>query len=174
MPIAQFVVLLMLAAIPGWSDPPAPSSSVLPAEIQTTLDHEYPGWKLAPVNQQIQQEFKKHPVGHPPSLVWGDFDQDGKRDYVVQILLRSPDLIEQILIAFIQRENSFEEMILESRGPNPNIYLGIIKKADENLLIVMGAETGETTYGYANGRFTEMQADAGSEETGSDDPTSNP
>src|SRR5580765_7766045 len=85
----------------------------LPQAIRSTLDAEYPGWKLAPVTKEIQQEFKKHHLTQPPSLVSGDFDHDGKQDFAVQIALTELGSEKQIIIIFHARNDSYEETIVQ-------------------------------------------------------------
>src|SRR5437879_10097754 len=92
-----FGALAATAPVPGMS---------LPQAIRATLDQEYPGWKLAPVTPSIQKAFNKQHASRLPSLTVGDFDRDGKPDYVVQIALTTPGQEEQIVIVFLARENA--------------------------------------------------------------------
>lgn len=154
--------LLTLASVASFA---TPAPVALPAEIRATLNQEYPGWKFSPVSASVQKEFVQHVVGHPPSLVWADFDRDGAKDYVVQIALTEPGSEEQIVIAFMHRGSGYEEKVLESRGLNPSIYLWIRKLKDTSVgtqatlrdaLIIMGTETGDTTYEYNGDKFEEV------------------
>ena len=143
---------------------------LLPSAIHATLDQEYPGWKLAPVTPQIQQEFKKHRVNHPPSLAAGDFNRDGKRDYAVQIVLTTPGEEEQIIIVFLAGANGYEETILQSMGIDPTSYLWISHKAisetnasaqetltNHDVLMVLGGPVGAfTAYAYEDEKFREV------------------
>src|SRR6266581_741980 len=101
----------LLPVIAAMAAVPPPPSVVLPESIRATLDQEYPGWKLAPVTPQVQREFKKHRVNRSPSLVSGDFDHDGKRDYAVQIALTDIGQEEQIIIVFLARDTAYEETV---------------------------------------------------------------
>ncbi len=107
----------------------------LPPTILATLDQEYPGWKLAPVTSlQIRQLNSKAPAQSlAQSVVAGDFDHDGKRDYAVQIVFTAPDQVdpivtEQIIIIFLSRESAYEETIVQSMGLDPTVYLWVSNK----------------------------------------------
>jgi hypothetical protein len=146
---------------------PAGPESLVPAAIRLKLDAEYPGWILAPVSAALRQRFQKKPLGHPPQLVGGDFDRDGKKDYAVQIALTNIGEEEQIVIAFLQRDDGFEETILESRGLNPSVYLKTRREPSvsgsalsnaslpRDVLIVAGGELGESVYPFEGGGFHE-------------------
>ena len=149
---------------------PAPGAVSLPPEIHATLDQEYPGWKLAPVTAQIQQEFKKHRPGRNPSLAVGDFNRDGQPDYAVQIALTQPGEEEQIVIIFIASANGYQENIVQSMGLDQTTYLWTSKKAvaetganaqdkmtKKDVLMVLGGPLNETTYGYQDGKFEEIR-----------------
>lgn len=161
-----FVSLLLALLASGSTTLAAAPTAPLPAVIRSTLDREYPGWKFSPVTAQIQQQFIKYVVGHPPSMVAGDWDADGQTDYAVQIALTEPGKEEQIALAFLKRGDRYEEKILEARGLNPSVYLRVRKKkipgdADDTpslreMLVLMGTETGDTTYLFHGDRFEEQ------------------
>lgn len=165
---------LFLATL-GWTENPPAKTPVkgphLPEAIRTILNQEYPGWKLAPVSSQVQETFRKHKIGHAPSMLGGDFNADGRKDYVVQITLTQPGEEEQIVIVFLQKDNSYQEIILQSQGLDPTLYLWTGKKqipetgADgqdkhvlKEVLVVMGGPLGSTTYAFSNGEFHEVKA----------------
>ncbi len=141
----------------------------LPAEIKTTLDHEYPGWILAPVNAAVQKEFNQKKTHRLPSLTYGDFDRNGKRDYAIQIALTAMGQEEQIVIIFLQHIGTYAEHIVLSMGLDPSTYLWAQKKAvpetgpdaleklvSKDVLMILGSPAGETTYAYENGKFIEL------------------
>jgi hypothetical protein len=147
-------------------------ASFLPESIRATLDQEYPGWKLAPVTAQVQKEFKTHKPNRFPSLVAGDFDRDGKRDYAVQIALTAPGQEEQIIIVFLARGSGFEENIVQSMGLDPTVYLWVSnrmlketgsdaqdKLSNRTVLMVLGGPIGDTTYAYQDGKFQEITSE---------------
>jgi hypothetical protein len=121
---------------------------LLPTEISDTLTREYPGWSYAK---------------HPPHLLSGDFDGDGRADYAVQIARTDPHDEEQIAIAFLKRDKGYDEIILESRGLDSKVYLGSrnIPKSDSepmhDLIVVAGGPTGDTAYIYQGKAFHEIE-----------------
>jgi hypothetical protein len=147
----------------------------LPESIQSTLNEEYPGWKLAPVTPQIQATYKQHKVTHSPSVAAGDFDHDGQRDYAVQIILNTPGQEEQIIIAFLARAGHFEETILQSMGIDPTNSLWVMrvsidetganpdKPEKKDVLMVLGGPVGDTVYSYDAGKFHEIASPDDSE-----------
>jgi hypothetical protein len=156
-----FGALLAAPAVPGMSLPPA---------IRATLDQEYPGWKLAPVTPAIQKAFNKRHTNRLPSLSAGDFDHDGKKDYVVQIALTTPGQEEQIVIVFLARDTTYEENIVQSMGLDPTSYLWVRnmamketgpnaqdKLANKDVLQVLGGPAGDTAYGFTDGKFEEIK-----------------
>src|SRR5690349_16120709 len=111
-----FVPLFALAV----AAPPSSGGGVsLPPAIHATLDQEYAGWKFASVTPQINNEFKKHWANRQPSLVAGDFNHDGKKDYAVQIVLTTPGQEEEIIIIFLAKGTGYEENIVQSMGIDP-------------------------------------------------------
>jgi hypothetical protein len=138
--------------------PPSPPIAI-PAAIQASLDQEYPGWKLAPVSPQIQQTFKKHKGSRLPSLVIGDFDHDGNRDYALQIALTETGQEEQIVLFFMDRGPSYEETIVQSMGLDPSVYLWVSHQSTQkDVLRVLGGAAGDAMYGYENGQIQEITA----------------
>jgi hypothetical protein len=142
---------------------------VLPPEITQTLTREYPGWSYAKSNKDVLNEFQRKPTGHPPYLLAGDFDGDGRTDYAVQIARTTPGDEEQIAIAFLKRDRGYDELILESRGLDSKVYLWSrsAPKSDEtqthDLIVVAGGPTGDTAYLYQGKAFHEMENEPASE-----------
>jgi len=153
------------------SGAPAAASVVvggtLPAAIRSTLDEEYPGWEFAGVSAEVRKEFAKF-KGHHPSLVTGDFDHDGRRDYATQIALHTPGQEEQIIIIFLGRPDSYEEHIVQSMGIDPSVCLWVKNLAiddtgthpdtlvSKDVLLVLGGPVGRTAYSYDAGKFHEI------------------
>ncbi len=148
---------------------PAVTPIVLPPEIKHQLDQEYPGWKLAPVSAAVQKEFAKKLTNRLPSLTFGDFDRNGKRDYAIQIALTTVGQEEQIVIIFMAEGNTYAENIVQSMGIDPETYIlaqnlslsetgpdAAEIKVKKDVLLVLGSPAGDTTYTYDNGRFIEL------------------
>jgi len=161
----------------SWSagTPNQASGLALPESIRSTLNAEYPGWTLAPVNPQIQSVYKQRKINHSPSVAAGDFDVDGKRDYVIQIALNTPGQEEQIIIVFLARGDHFEETILQSMGIDPSYYLWVKqtsidetgsnpdKPVKKDVIMVLGGPVGETAYSCDEGKFHEINSPDDSE-----------
>jgi hypothetical protein len=142
----------------------------LPPSIRATLDQEYPGWMPAPVTPQIHMTYTQRKAAHSPSFAAGDFNHDGKRDYAVQIVLKTPGQEEQIIIVFLARGDGFEEIILQSMGIDPTSSLWVTrttidetganpnKTVSSDVLMVLGGAAGDTTYAYDDGKFHEIPA----------------
>jgi len=168
-----FCLLVILALVPFSLRAQVKSLSGatgIPESLRSTLDQEYPGWTLAPVTRQIQEIYKQHKAAHSPSFALGDFDHDGKRDYAVQIVLKTPGQEEQIIIAFLTRGDRFEEIIVQSMGIDPTSSLWTArasvdeagaaaeKSVAKDVLMVLGGVAGDTTYSYDDGKFHERSA----------------
>ncbi len=99
----------------------------LPKAISSTLNQKFPGWMLAPVNQEVRSFFNNEMAKAHPSLIRGDFDGNGQPDYAVQIAPRKPGQ-RRLLIAFLRKGSHFTYRTLESESKNGDIYLSLIKK----------------------------------------------
>jgi len=148
---------------PSSAPPKSPDARLLPPALLSQLDQEYPGWTLSPVNAEVQKIFAADHVGHPPCVIWGDFNHDGAKDYGVQIALTEPGQEEQIAIGFVARHGSYEETVLESRGLDPAVFLWVRREASssKDVFVVKGGPAGESVYSYAEGSFhEELSAEA--------------
>jgi hypothetical protein len=128
----------------------------VPGKIRSILDQEYPGWELAPVSPEVRLAYKQHKAAHSPSITQSDFDHDGKTDYAVQIVLRTPGQEEQIVIVFLARDDGYEEIIVQSKGIDPTSSLWATQAAGKDALMVLGGLAGDTIYSYDDGRFHEI------------------
>jgi hypothetical protein len=167
--IASALLLWATGILGAESAPPSKVTTfgvTLPAVIKSTLDKEYPGWKYAPASPAVKDLFRKQGLWHPPNLLSGDFDVDGRKDFAVQIARTNPGDEEQIAIAFLAKDEGYEEAILESRGLDPDVYLSIRKapspenpSVKRDVIVVMGGITGETWYGLEGGKFHEVASE---------------
>lgn len=81
-PFAIFFLFSLLGSV-AWNQ--AFASTPIPAPMKAYLDQHYPGWVLANTSKQdVAKCFDKRSP-FLPSLVWGDFNGDGVRDYAIQI-----------------------------------------------------------------------------------------
>ncbi len=163
---------LVLTSSVTFSANEAISEHSLPLAIHSQLDQEYPGWKIAPASKEVQAEFRKHHINRDPSLMTGEFDQDGEQDYVIQITRTQPEQEEQSVLVFLKRGEGFEEVPLESRAINPSVYLWKMKNRPTNTpdaprppkerIMVLGGELGQSTYEFDNGKFRDVGPAIGS------------
>jgi hypothetical protein len=114
--------------------PPAAGAEVLPSEIKAWLDQNFPGWRLTPIiTEQAREGQRRNGNDFDRSFVWGDFDGDGKRDYVVgfshQLHTGQFPGEYQLVFAFLRRAAGYEPRQLESaKAPDLKPDLDIAKK----------------------------------------------
>jgi hypothetical protein len=60
-------------------------SETLPSAARRMLGRRFPGWKFAEVNEEVRRFFETSMKGASPSLISGDFDGNGSRDYAAFI-----------------------------------------------------------------------------------------
>jgi len=88
----------------------------IPKKIADVLDSKYPGWYLVD-NLKIIPRLQSNGVDTTkcrPNFVWGDFDGNGKQDYVVFIerkVASNPRV--QFLVAFLATGSEFNHYLLE-------------------------------------------------------------
>ena len=117
-----FALLFLMQAV-------ALSQETLPVEIRRTLDTKYPGWTLSPVAKQIEHWFEEARYAYRPNLVTGDFNADGKRDYVVSI--NTPDK-QSAAIAFIAQGGGYEMQLLSTYPTDPFTFLLLYQKGEKD------------------------------------------
>jgi hypothetical protein len=98
--IAALVVLVQAAIGP-------------PAEVSAALDKVCPGWRLAAVLPEIEQEIHSRTPSWPANLIPGDFNADRSTD--VAVLIDCGGLVQ--LIAFLSGESGFSMHVLEKPQP---------------------------------------------------------
>lgn len=76
-------VLFCLLCSFAWNQSFAATS--IPAPMKSYLDQHYSGWVLATTSKQDEAKCLNKKSSFTPSLVWGDFNGDGIRDYAIQI-----------------------------------------------------------------------------------------
>lgn len=76
-------------------------AQTLPAKIKTYLNKNYSGWKISPTPNYC---------GDGKSVITGDFDGDGKRDYTVKITKGRKGYI----VAFLERRNNYQSFLFHS------------------------------------------------------------
>lgn len=104
--------------------------NLLPSEIETWLDQQYSSWEW--VNNYVIFEYT-HPDDlrdYPfnPNCINGDFNDDGQKDYVVQIAQDDSLHSKHLFIAFLATEKGFKHHILETNPGYRDHYLWLSKK----------------------------------------------
>ena len=91
--------------------------SIMPSQIKMFLKSNYPDWKLADnmkvLNDPILKELGFDSTKCHPNLVWGDFNGDSKKDYV--LLLEKYDDNKnksQLSIGFIQEKVDYKFYVI--------------------------------------------------------------
>lgn len=84
MSTCKVLLLVALVIAPGLvCNSFAQESALIPAGVKSILDQMHPGWKLAQISDENRQICFKKDSKFRPTLIWGDFDGDGKQDYAV-------------------------------------------------------------------------------------------
>ena len=78
-------------------------AQTLPAKVRTYLTNNYSGWKQSSVAIGCYASFKK-------SVVAGDFDSNGRRDYAVKFIYGRKGYI----LAFLEKGGDYKPYLLES------------------------------------------------------------
>jgi hypothetical protein len=119
-------VLACFLLMPVWAQMP---SVTLPPPVMAQLDARYPGWKLAPIAPQIEEWFAEARFSYRPNLVGADFDGDGKRDYVVELVSNAGQLV---VVGFMAKGDKFEMQELAKDAPDPFTYLLVYEKGSKD------------------------------------------
>ena len=144
----------------------------LPAAIKSALDRKFPGWKFAPVSDEIRRFLRENvSTDTRPEMISGDFDGNGRLDYAVLIEhgnifneKRQPIGKNIYVVAFLRKGAGFKLYVLEKGN---NEYLALSKKGekdysyqtDQNFVYAHDAvfagifDKGGSSFIYRNGRF---------------------
>ena len=104
-----------------------------------------------------------------PNLISGDFDGDGSRDYALQITHGK----KRIIIAFLEKDNSFTKYFLETNPVDEtDLYLWLFKSGGQDFdydvgeeffyindsIGVLFFEKSGVSYVFENGKFRKIWA----------------
>ena len=112
--IAFLLLVCMLVSPFSLSSQPA---FVMREKIVSLLDSAYHGWHLVDnlkiINEPVLQHLHLDTTKCRPNFVWGDFNGDGKTDYVAYVERKlEPNPREQFLVAFLSKEDDFRPFVL--------------------------------------------------------------
>ena len=115
--------------------------SMLPADCERLLATKFRSWKLASIQPEIIEYFKKERPHEQPNIIKGDWNGDGKIDYATMLQAKS-DSERRITVAFLKSENSYRTYVLGA--------------AD----CLMSMKRGERDYSFDSGKYFRYKNDA--------------
>lgn len=104
----------------------------LPAAARKVLESRYSKCTLAPSAPQIDDWFRVYRIPYRPVLTFGDFDDDGSRDYAVQIVCPGPKGPEQTVVALMARGKGFDLHLLTTDPADPFTFLYVYRKGEKD------------------------------------------
>lgn len=151
------------------------ANKILPNEIKTRLDSQFPGWTFAD-NYYIfdvqDGDLTQQKYPFDPNFISGDFDGDDHQDYAVQIVNPGEPDSTDLFLAFVWSPQGFKQSLLQSirHFYLPDEYLWLSKKgtkgydveSDSSFVFPRDAitieiwEKASTTYLYSDGTFNEI------------------
>ena len=104
----------------------------LPAELTIALTQDFPGWKPAPIDSQVQQENKDARAVARRGFISGDFDGDGRADYVVMLLHPvESGSEEQVAVAYLSTKSGWQKhLLLQTSSAMPSTYLTLSRRGE--------------------------------------------
>jgi hypothetical protein len=153
--------MLIIAALLGvLSSSGAQSYHKLPTSARVLLNRRFAGWKFVDVKPEVWQFLREHMNGASAVVIGGDFDGNGRRDYVALIQRNS----RSCLVAFLRRRTSYkmyvvkdpdgEYLTLATKGTRDYNYDKQREITYANDAIMTGIfEKGGSSYVFKNGRF---------------------
>jgi len=111
---ASILILALALAVRTGS---AQTRNDLPVSLGSLLDREYPGWSFAKAHPDFSSLLKEK--GMFPNLVFGDYNQDGHRDYAVRIEYHQQAIRRAAIIAFVSEGAGFVPHVIRAYEENP-------------------------------------------------------
>lgn len=110
-------------------------AQTIPAKVRTYLNRNYSGWKPTAIASGCYTKFAR-------SIVSGDFDGDGKKDYAVKLVRGTKGYV----IAFLARGDDYSAFVLEARSARDikNYGLSIGRKGER---YPIGGDPPDVIYG---------------------------
>lgn len=165
-------LLIGLSLTPGVRPPRASQEHELPTTIRLKLDEKFPGWRFAPISDEIRQATKEYlSPDSQLDLIKGDFDGNGESDYA--LLIEHGDRFDGdgnfagrnvFIVAFLKKGDEYKFYPVDSEAGD---YLMLRKKGEgsydfdtqrqftfaNDAIDSVIFEKAATSYVYENGKF---------------------
>ncbi len=136
----------------------------LPAECAKILDQNFKGWKMAKVNKDAADWFRKSKHSFAPNLIKGDFDGNAKTDFAVLIQQAVDSQPTNSTIVFMNSAKGYKMLNLEGGDGDYLIFEKKGRKAfdhEKNKSFIYKSdavtvgiwEKAATSYIWKNGKF---------------------
>jgi hypothetical protein len=134
-----------------------------PSEIRARLDADYPGWQPARLNDFNRRQLQS---SQHAAYLRGDFDGDGRADWVVQIIEPGERIRRQSVLVFLATAEGAPPHVVHTASENAGTYIGrraggvdrdvvedtVVRAGSDILDILFGQEAGIAMI-YRNGEF---------------------
>ncbi len=109
--LTLLVSILLLSPRPA----AAQGADALPPAIRRALDASHPGWRIAPMTDEVAATWRQSFPAAPPNVLQADYDGNGQIDYAVFIHLsgRSEDgrpMVSGTALAFLRLGGRYQPM----------------------------------------------------------------
>ena len=129
----------------------------LPVAVQKALGLKHPGWKLADISKENRDICFNPKSGYQPSLVWGDFDGDGQKDYAA--LISSATGQTAVVILLKRKEAYLVSDVFTTSSSKPDErpgLLGVIPKGGayaHESVVAQFCESSSIVFSYTSTGF---------------------
>jgi hypothetical protein len=112
-----FVTVLVSVLLVSAGRTAAQDSDALPPAIRRALDASHPGWRIAPMTDDVTTLWRQSFPAAPPNILQADYDGDGRTDYAV--FIHHPGRTEDgrpgvsgTALAFLRRGDRYRPVIV--------------------------------------------------------------
>lgn len=102
----RIALLLTAAAVIACSREP---EREVPGELRRALDRDYPGWRLASLQDWLAEQLRP---GENGQWMRGDFDGDGRQDYAVQVVRPGGGRTPQLVLLYLRRGTALRPRVV--------------------------------------------------------------
>jgi hypothetical protein len=82
-------------------------TDALPAAARRAMDSVRPGWGVAPISEQLLEDFRASTMSPEPNVLAADFDGNGEIDYAVLANVAEGGELRTQLVAILQTQRVF-------------------------------------------------------------------